>query len=80
MESKNFSIFLTQLVPQILERLMKDETMSAHQLIHKFYQSRFYAQLADQSSGLWQYSHLILAQMYREAEKTDGFTYPEEMT
>ena len=60
MESKDFSIFLTQLVPQILERL---------QLIHKFYQSCFYAQLADQSSGLWQYSPLILAQMYREAEK-----------
>lgn len=59
MESKDFSIFLTQLVPQILERLMQDETMSAHQLIHKFYQS----------SGLWQYSPLILAQMYREAEK-----------
>lgn len=59
MESKDFSIFLTQLVPQILERLMQDETMSAHQLIHKFYQSCFYAQLADQSSGLWQYSPLI---------------------
>lgn len=42
MESKDFSIFLTQLVPQILERLMQDETMSAHQLIHKFYQSCFY--------------------------------------
>ena len=69
MESKDFSIFLTQLVPQILERLMQDETMSAHQLIHKFYQSCFYAQLADQSYGLWQYSPLILAQMYREAEK-----------
>lgn len=52
MESKDFSIFLTQLVPQILERLMQDGTMSAHQLIHKFYQSCFYAQLADQSSGL----------------------------
>ena len=36
MESKDFSIFLTQLVPQILERLMQDGTMSAHQLIHKF--------------------------------------------
>ena len=41
MESKDFSIFLTQLVPQILERLMQDETMSAHQLIHKFYGSLY---------------------------------------
>lgn len=80
MESKDFSIFLTQLVPQILERLMQDETMSAHQLIHKFYQSCFYAQLADQSSGLWQYSPLILAKCTEKLKKTDEFTYPEEMT
>lgn len=68
MNSKQFSIFLTHLIPQILEHVLQNSNISESQLINEFYQSDFYNKLATSESQLWQFSPQFLAQMYKEEQ------------
>ncbi len=70
MDNKQFSIFLTHLIPQILEHIHQSNSMSEKQLINEFYQSDFYSRLATPSSQLWQLSPQFLAQMYQEEHQS----------
>ncbi len=68
MDSKQYSIFLTHLIPQVLEHIRRTNNISEHQLISEFYQSNFYSRLATSESQLWQFSPQFLAQMYKEEQ------------
>lgn len=78
MNENQFSSLLTLIVPKIIEKITENSNVSEIVAINKFYCSRLYDELSDESSKLWHYSPLMLYTMFQDELLTGTYDYPEE--
>lgn len=78
MNEDQFSAMLAIIVPPIIDLITKNSNASDDIAISRFYQSRLYQELSDESSKLWHYSPLTLYTMYQDELLTGSYDYPEE--
>lgn len=78
MNDDQFSAMLAIIVPPIIELITSNSNIDDSQAIARFYQSRLYQELSDESSKLWHYSAMTLYTMYQDELLTGSYDYPEE--
>ena len=78
MNEDQFSAMLAIIVPPIIEQIIKNSNVDDEKVISRFYQSKLYQELADETSKLWHYSQMTLYNMYQDELKTGSYDYPEE--
>lgn len=78
MNEDQFSAMLAIIVPPIIDLITKSSNVSDDIAISRFYQSRLYQELSDESSKLWHYGPLTLYTMYQDELLTGSYDYPEE--
>ena len=72
------SALLTVIVPMVVGEIVKATGLDEKTVTERFYASRVYEELSDESRKLWHYSPMVIATMYDEEVKTGSITYPEE--
>ena len=77
MNEDQFSAMLAIIVPPIIDLITQNSNVSDDIAISRFYQSRLYQELSDESSKLWHYSPLTLYTMYQDELLTGSYDYPE---
>jgi len=78
MNDSRHSALLTVIVPMVIGEIVKNTGLDEKTAAARFYASRVYEELSDESRKLWHYSPIVLAAMYDEEVKTGTITYPEE--
>ena len=78
MNDSRHSALLTVIVPMVIVEIVKNTGLDEKTAAARFYASRVYEELSDESRKLWHYSPIVLATMYDEEVKTGAITYPEE--
>lgn len=77
-EQKQFTATLQMIVPQVVDRMVKEYGLEASEAVGMLYRSQLYADLERESSKLWHLSPLALAQLWHEEHTTGHIKYPEE--
>ena len=78
MNEDQFSAMLAVIVPPVIEQIIKNSNVDDDTVISRFYQSRLYRELSDETSKLWHYSPMTLYTMYQDELLTGTYDYPEE--
>jgi len=78
MNADQFSAILAIIVPPILDQITKNSNVDEKTVISRFYQSKLYQELSDETSKLWHYSPMTLYTMYQDELLTGTYDYPEE--
>ena len=78
MSEDQFSAMLAIIVPPVIEQIMRDSNVDGEKAISRFYQSRLYQELSDETSKLWHYGPMTLYTMYQDELLTGSYDYPEE--
>ena len=78
MNEDQFSAMLAIIVPPIIEQIIKNSNVDDEEVISRFYQSKLYQELADETSKLWHYGSMTLYTMYQDELLTGSYGYPEE--
>ena len=73
-----FSMLLSLIVPQIIDKITENSNVSEETAIDCFYKSHLYSELSDEKSKLWHYSPLLLYTLYQDELLTGSYDYPEE--
>ena len=66
------------IVPQVVDRMVKEYNMDVADAMKQLYESRLYADLERESSKLWHLSPLVLAELWYSEKTTGHIPYPEE--
>ena len=77
-EQKQFTATLQLIVPQVVDRMVKEYGLDAEKAVGMLYRSRVYADLERESSKLWHLSPLALAELWHSEVSTGKIQYPEE--
>ena len=77
-EQLQFTATLQLIVPQVVDRMVKEYGLEASDAVGQLYRSQLYADLERESSKLWHLSPLALAQLWHEEQTTGHIQYPEE--
>lgn len=78
MGDSRHSALLTVVVPMVVGEIVKATGLDEKTAVERFFASRVYEELLDETRKLWHYSPMVLASMYDEEVKTGSITYPEE--
>ena len=78
MNEDQFSAMLAILVPPIIQQITENSNVGEAKAISRFYQSKLYRELSDESSKLWHYSPKTLYTLYQDELLTGTYDYPEE--
>ncbi len=77
-EQLQFTATLQLIVPQVVDRMVRQYGLEAEEALGMLYSSQLYADLERESSKLWHLSPLALAELWHD-EVTKGYIeYPEE--
>ena len=79
MDEKKFEALLIFLVPQVIQLIIKNESLNETQASCEFYKSKVYELLEQEDTKLWHFSPLTLFNMFDEEKKTGNFEFPEEI-
>jgi len=77
-EQLQFTATLQLIVPQVVDRMVKEYGLEEKDAVGALYRSRLYSDLERESSKLWHLSPLALAQLWHEEHTTGHIQYPEE--
>lgn len=78
MNDDQFSAMLALIVPPIVEKIVENSNVGETVAISRFYQSKLYRELSDETSKLWHYGPMTLYTMYQDELLTGSYDYPEE--
>ena len=78
-EQIQFTATLQLIVPQVVDRMVKEYGINAEEAVGKLYRSQLYADLERESSKLWHLSPLALAELWHSEVTTGHIPYPEEV-
>lgn len=78
MSNPRHNALMTVIVPMVIGEIVKTTGLDEKDVTARFYASRVYEELSDESRKLWHYSPVVLAAMYDEEANTGSITYPEE--
>lgn len=71
------ALLIIAIIPEIIDCILKNSNITEQQAITKFYHSRLYSELTDESTKLWHYSPLMLYTMFQDELLTGQYDYPE---
>lgn len=77
-EQLQFTATMQLIVPQVIDRMVKNYGMDAEDAMRQLYESQLYADLERESSKLWHLSPLALAELWYSEKTTGHIPYPEE--
>lgn len=77
-EQLQFTATMQMIVPQVVDRMVKEYGMDASDAMKQLYESKLYTDLERESSKLWHLSPLMLAELWHNEKTTGQITYPEE--
>ncbi len=77
-EQRQFTATMQMIVPQVIDRMVKEYGMEASHAMKELYTSQLYADLERESSKLWHLSPLALAELWHSEKTTGHIPYPEE--
>lgn len=78
MNEEQFSVYLSIIVPPVIEQIVKNSNVSDEVAISHFYRSKLYAELSREESKLWHYGTMTLYTMYNDELLTGTYDYPQE--
>ena len=67
-------------IPPVLKMIQANCNLDIDTIAARFYQSKLFAALSDESTKLWYLSALTLYHMYLDELITGSFVYPESAT
>ncbi|MBP5542265.1 MAG: hypothetical protein J6X88_11570 [Bacteroidales bacterium] len=77
-EQRQFTATMQLIVPQVVDRMVKEYGLEAADAMRQLYDSQLYADLERESSKLWHLSPLALAELWHYEKTTGQIPYPEE--
>ena len=77
MTDAQYSIILSMVVPPVIKMMMDKEHWSEQEAITRFYSSKVYEALEDESLKTWHYGAATLYSMFCEERETGTFAWPE---
>ncbi|MBR4773159.1 MAG: hypothetical protein IK010_01865 [Bacteroidales bacterium] len=77
-EQIQFTATLQLIIPQVVDRMVKEYGLEASEAVGMLYRSQLYADLERESSKLWHLSPLALAELWHNEVTTGQIQYPEE--
>lgn len=77
-EQIQFTATLQMIIPQVVDRMVKEYGLEASEAVGMLYRSQLYADLERESSKLWHLSPLALAELWHNEVTTGQIQYPEE--
>lgn len=77
-EQRQFIAILQLIVPQVVDRMVKEYGLDAADAMRQLYDSRLYSDLERESTKLWHLSPLALAELWHYEKTTGHIPYPEE--
>ena len=77
-EQRQFTATMQMIVPQVIDRMVKEYGLEADNAMKELYTSQLYADLERESSKLWHLSPLTLAESWHSEKNTGHIQYPEE--
>ncbi|MBO4586574.1 MAG: hypothetical protein J5677_01995 [Bacteroidales bacterium] len=77
-EQIQFTATLQMIIPQVVDRMVKEYGLEASEAVGMLYRSQLYADLERESSKLWHLSPLALAELWHNEVTTGHIQYPEE--
>ena len=77
-EQRQFTATMQLIVPQVVDRMVKEYGLEAADAMRQLYDSQLYADLERESSKLWLLSPLALAELWHYEKTTGQIPYPEE--
>lgn len=78
MNEEQFSIYLSLIVPPVIELIVKNSNVTEKEAILSLYQSKLYAELSREDSKLWHYGAMTLYTMFNDELLIGSYEYPEE--
>ena len=78
MNEEQFGVYLSTIVPPVIEQIVKNSNISDQEAISCFYQSKLYAELSREESKLWHYGTMTLYTMFNDELLTGSYEYPQE--
>ena len=78
MDEKFSAILGVILVPQILDLIIKNESMDETVALNAFYQSKTYEILSNEDTKVWHFSPLTLYCVWKHERETGEIVLPEE--
>lgn len=78
MNEDQFSAMLAIIVPPVIEQIIKNSNVDEGKAISRFYKSKLYQDLSNETSKLWHYGPMTLYTMYQDELLTGSYDYPEE--
>ncbi|MBE6773094.1 MAG: hypothetical protein E7544_02600 [Ruminococcaceae bacterium] len=79
MEQKKFEALLKIITPQVIHLIAENYKTDEISAATKFYNSKVYALLEDESTKVWHLSPLTIFNMYDGETKTGVVKFPEEV-
>lgn len=77
-EQIQFTATLQLIVPQVVDRMVREYGLDASEAVGALYRSQLYADLERESSKLWHLSPLALAELWHSEVTSGTIQYPEE--
>ena len=76
MNERSYETLLYGITANVVAKIMELNGWTEDEAMERFTSSRLYAYLEDEKSKVWQYSSLMLAQLFNE-ERTGRLVLPE---
>ena len=76
MNERSFETLLYSITPNVIAKIMELNDWSEDEAIERFTSSKLYSYLEKEETKVWQYSALMLAQLFME-ERTGRLYLPE---
>jgi hypothetical protein len=76
MNERSFEILLYSITANVVAKIMKLNNWSENEAMERFTRSKLYAYLEKEETKVWQYSTLMLAQLFNE-ERAGRLSLPE---
>ena len=78
MSDTQFKATLEMLIPLVIREIMKNRNVSEQEAFYLLYSSFLYSKLEVETTKLWHFSQLTLANLLDEELETGTITFPEE--
>ncbi len=78
MDEKFNAILSVILIPQVIDLIMKNESIDDIEALNTFYKSKTYDLLSNEETKLWHYSPLMLYSIWKSETETGDVILPEE--
>lgn len=78
MDEQFNSLLSIVIIPQVVDLIVKKETLDDISALTEFYLSKTYEALAKEETKVWHFSPLTIYMMWKNERKTGDVLFPEE--